>query len=218
MRTELAFTKKDLIVVVCCVAFVVMNLGIIAPGGRQRAKEAVCLSHLRQWGVIFQTYANDNDGKTVPSFFTAQDTSGYNYGEDESYRLAGFQPVPGQFYEHMWPVLLFPYYRTMDMCLCPATTKTWKDGIFTGSYTGWDFSWLGGVGGGEFYDYYGPPTLPTYAYGSYGKNSYCSSEMDLGVWSAEKAFPTVYVDDADTIPLFADCMFLGALFLSPTDD
>jgi prepilin-type processing-associated H-X9-DG protein len=200
MKAKTAFSKKDLIVVLCCIFFLLANLAAITGTARRRAREAVCLSNLRQWGVIFEMYANEYDGKNVAGFYT--------------------DPADGEFYESMWIVLLHPYYQTFDICMCPATPRTWRDGIFTGPFVGWDFRWLESYAEGEFYDYYGPPTLPGYAYGSYGKNSMCSSEMTEEVFSDEPPinFPTVYVKDADNIPLFADCMFMGALFLSPTDD
>ncbi|MHC4457896.1 MAG: hypothetical protein ACYS0I_12580 [Planctomycetota bacterium] len=187
---------------------------------KNQAKDAMCKQALHHWGIIFDMYSGDYDGKTVPAFFTAQKPSRYNYGEDENYRLAGFVPERGQFYEHMWPVLLFPYFRTLDMCMCPATSRTWEDGIFTGSLTGWSFKWLQEYAEGEYYDYYGPPVLPDYAYGSYGKNSQCSSEMSWEGREPEDAinFPTVYVKEGHRIPYFGDCQFMGVLWQDPTDD
>ncbi|MHC4457699.1 MAG: hypothetical protein ACYS0I_11565 [Planctomycetota bacterium] len=195
MKAKTTLSKKDLVVVLCCVVLLLANLGAITGSARRRAREAVCLSNLRQWGVIFEMYANEYDGKNVAGFY-----------ED---------PVEDKFYENAWIFLLQPYYGTFDMCLCPATARTWRDRIYTGSLTGWDFRWLHEEPAGEFYDYYGPPTLPGYAYGSYGMNSYCSSEM---VSVIENNFPTFYVKGADRIPLFADCMFMDALWCSPTDD
>jgi hypothetical protein len=187
MKAKTAFSKKDLIVVLCCTVFVLMNLGAITGGARRRAKEAVCLSNLGQWGVIFEMYANEYDGKNVAAFY-----------EDGP-----------EFFEHMWVSLLKPYYQTFDMCLCPATTKTWQDGIFTGPFVGWDFRWL--EENPEFYEYYDG------AYGSYGRNTWCSSGME-DLWYDETVeFEYVTVGGANRIPLFADCMFLGG-FPRPLDE
>ena len=65
MATEISFTKKDIIVASGCVIFLLMNLGAIGSAGRKRAKEAVCLSNLRQFGAGFSMYAQDNDGQMV---------------------------------------------------------------------------------------------------------------------------------------------------------
>lgn len=62
MKDKTRFTKKEILVVLGCAVFLLLNIGAIGSGGRRRAKEMVCLSNLRQWGVIFQTYTNNNDG------------------------------------------------------------------------------------------------------------------------------------------------------------
>lgn len=62
MEAKANLTKKDLLVVLCCVAILLLNIGAIGSGGRRRAKEMVCLSNLLKWGTIFQTYTNNNDG------------------------------------------------------------------------------------------------------------------------------------------------------------
>ncbi|UCG57899.1 MAG: hypothetical protein JSU70_00045 [Phycisphaerales bacterium] len=60
--------KKEIAVVWACSALLMMNLGAVGSGGRRRAKEAVCLSNLRQWGVIFETFTNNNDGCFMEGF------------------------------------------------------------------------------------------------------------------------------------------------------
>ena len=62
MRLKTAFGKKDTLVVIGCVVFVLANLGAVGPGGRRRAKEAMCLSNLQQWGGAFSMYTEDNNG------------------------------------------------------------------------------------------------------------------------------------------------------------
>ncbi len=62
MKPKDGFTKRDIVVVLGCAIFVLMNIGAIGSTGRKRAKEAVCLSNLRQWGAIFQAYTNEHDG------------------------------------------------------------------------------------------------------------------------------------------------------------
>jgi hypothetical protein len=194
MRTARAFTKKDLIVVVCCVAFVVMNLGIIAPGGRQRAKEAVCLSHLRQWGVIFEMYADDYDGKLM---------------DDNYYEV----PAGTVWITHAWVRLMYPYYRTFDICLCPATARTWRDRIFTGPFVGWDFRAFTDDPfiAAEADDWY--LIEGQWAYGSYGKNPFCSEPsadlVDNEYFPYDHHFQTVQVKNANQIPLFGDCNYTG---------
>ena len=70
MRPKVILTKKDLIVTVGCVTFLLANLGAIGAGGRRRAKEAVCLSNLGAWGTAFQMYAEDNAGRVCDHWIT----------------------------------------------------------------------------------------------------------------------------------------------------
>lgn len=62
MEKPTKFTKKEIIVSLFCIVFLLMNLGAIGNSGRRRAKEMVCLSNLSKWGSIFEMYTNDNNG------------------------------------------------------------------------------------------------------------------------------------------------------------
>jgi prepilin-type processing-associated H-X9-DG protein len=62
MKTKITSTKRDLLVALGCVVFLLLNIGAIGSGGRRRAKDLVCLSNLLKWGTIFQTYTNNNNG------------------------------------------------------------------------------------------------------------------------------------------------------------
>ena len=100
MRPKATFTKKDFVVVLCCVVFLLMNLGIIAPGGRQGEKEAVCLSNLYKWGNVFQMYASDNNGSTI---------------SDPPWGDPG---IPGP---ESWIATLYGrYYNDKKLLLCPS--------------------------------------------------------------------------------------------------
>jgi hypothetical protein len=57
----------DFAVILCCAALLLMNFGAIGSRGRERAKETVCLSNLRQWGVIADTYTQNHDGLFWPT-------------------------------------------------------------------------------------------------------------------------------------------------------
>jgi hypothetical protein len=59
---KIAFAKRHVVVVFVCAVFLLVNLGAVGSRGRRRAKEAVCVSNLRRWGVVWFTFANDNGG------------------------------------------------------------------------------------------------------------------------------------------------------------
>ena len=100
-----AFTRKDLIVVLGCIVFLLTNLGVIGSGGRKRAKEAVCRSNLLRWGDVFSLYTADNDGYFPPG------------GSANPKTCRG-----------LWFFKLEPYYVDGKLRLCPEAVKPRADG------------------------------------------------------------------------------------------
>jgi len=94
MKSQTAFSKKDLVVALVSVLFVMMNIGAINGTGRRRAKEMVCLSNLCQWSTMFEMFTNDNDGY-------------FNKGLDGTE-------------SELWMDALQPYYKdNWNLLLCP---------------------------------------------------------------------------------------------------
>ncbi len=62
MKSKTAFNRKELVIAILCGIFLLGNIAAIGAGGRRRAKEALCLSNLRQWGVVWKMFTDDNDG------------------------------------------------------------------------------------------------------------------------------------------------------------
>ncbi len=190
MNSKTAFTKKDVIVLACCAIFLLAILGSVGVSGRRRAKEAVCLSNLRQWGTVFLTFAADNDG----------------------YFMKGWtnQQVPGPVYKRYWMEALRPYYRNPDLRCCPEATipgtelgQSQYGGA--GTFTAW------GVFSGEC----GEPSsgwewVVGCDYGSYGINAWVSNiEEGWNLWHGEDVYwRTSNVDGAGNIPLFGGNQFL----------
>jgi len=192
MEPKATFTKKDLVVILSCTVFLLANLGAISGGGaRRRAKEMVCLSNLRQWGIVFQRYLDDNEGK-----------------------FSGGEETPEGFVEHIWVLYLKPYFENYDIMLCPTTTKTWCDGygIRGGSFVAWDFSCQEGLPD-EWFDYYGG------SYGSYGKNSWCSQWEHGACPTGGQSCNWLNIQSVtggQRIPLLLDEQWLGG-FPTPED-
>jgi prepilin-type processing-associated H-X9-DG protein len=99
MKSEIRFTKKEVLVALGGAVFLLVNLGAVGNGGRRRAKEAVCAANLKQWGVIFHTFAEDNGG-----FFM-----------DRADAID-------------WLETLAPYYGNPRILLCPEARKTYAEG------------------------------------------------------------------------------------------
>jgi hypothetical protein len=112
MKSKTAFTKKDLVAILVCIAFLIANIAAIGEGGRKRAKRAVCLSNLYKWGQIFQAYTADND-----AFFPAR--------------------VLGGSFNKLWPYVYKPYYDDLRMRFCPTADKP---DLATGPFGVWNTS------------------------------------------------------------------------------
>ncbi|MBN2457437.1 MAG: hypothetical protein JXB29_13045 [Sedimentisphaerales bacterium] len=133
--------KKDVVVISISIAFLLASLGAIGAHGRKRAKEMLCLSNLRQWGLMWQMYTGDNNGY----FHKGRKVSGVD--------------------KDCWVYVLENYHdRNQKIRCCPeaATPFTDKDGNYTGVRNPWG-AW-GMIGpwwtGGGIKD--------AYYYGGYG--------------------------------------------------
>jgi prepilin-type N-terminal cleavage/methylation domain-containing protein/prepilin-type processing-associated H-X9-DG protein len=95
MRRQKGFTLIELLVVI---AIVTLLMAILLPAlqrVKKQAKAAACQSNLRQWGVVFSSYMNENDGRFL-SAFEALD----------------------------WPLAVRSYYGdSNDLLLCPMATR-----------------------------------------------------------------------------------------------
>ena len=65
MKNKTKLTKKEILVVLGCSVFLLLNIGAIDSGGRGKAKRLVCLTNLKQLTFAWNMYADDNDGKIV---------------------------------------------------------------------------------------------------------------------------------------------------------
>jgi len=189
-----AFTKKDLVVTLGCVLFLLVNIAAIGGGGRKRAREAVCLSNLFQWGTCFQMYTNDYDG-----FFPMGTLS-------------------GQRADRCWLYVLQPYYRQGKLRLCPEATKPmpFPNSTFTGYRPPTTFEALGPLWGPvnrawRNYSVNWPePTFPFIVLGEYV--SYLQNDWVRNDPRSPSQDPTRYykrvrsanVKGADKIPLMLD--------------
>jgi len=201
MKAKVALAKKDLVVVLACIIFLLANLAAIGPSGRRHAKQMLCLSNLHKWGTIFQAFAADNDGNFMPGWCASKTF-----------------PNPIDYAKCYWMEALRLYYgNEHDLRCCPEAVILGTDlGLGpwggNGTFTAWGA--FAGEVCGEPSDAW-PYTIAC-DYGSYGWNGWLGNPPpdvlpDLGQdHPVEWNWRTANVAGADNIPLFTDNQWIDA--------
>jgi prepilin-type N-terminal cleavage/methylation domain-containing protein len=181
------FTLIELLVVIAIIAILAALLLPALSAAKTRAQRIQCLSNLKQWGLCFQLYANDNED-SMPSGFVGN-------------ALAGTSG--------MWMVVFKKYYDESVIRFCPAATATrdmlpggnpFPAATFDASKLGW----------GTYGTTTSPSPYPTPSWGldgmagSYGINGWMSSGATPGNWGKLTS-----AGRFSNAPLFGDCMYEG---------
>jgi prepilin-type N-terminal cleavage/methylation domain-containing protein/prepilin-type processing-associated H-X9-DG protein len=91
------FTLIELLVVIAIIAILAAILFPVFAQARAKARQAACMSNLKQIGLAIIQYSSDNDGVIPPAeivYDTATTIS--------------------------WPTLIFPYVKNQDVFVCPS--------------------------------------------------------------------------------------------------
>ena len=180
MKNKTKLTKREIIVVLVITAFLLLNIGAIGKGGRNRAKEMVCLSNLHQWGMMFEMYAKDYNGRFMQGFSAS--------------------PKPNR-----WISALGDYYKWDDrITCCPTATKPWvneygvsssAEGTDSGEFMAWGYLMQA---------HWAKPMK-----GSYGMNAWCVNPDPGEQPHPERGWPEFFwrgpaVQGAGYVPLFIE--------------
>jgi hypothetical protein len=198
MSTRIIASKKDILVTLGSIVFLLSNLTTVGGSGRRRAKEAVCLSNLRQWGTAFLLFAEDNDGRFMEGW------------------TPSYPSYPPDAHKRYWMEALRSYYGNKHkLRCCPEAMVTgtelglgpWGNGggpfsawgVFPGELGQVSPAWSYAVGGD---------------YGSYGLNGYVAADSPFqqNVWwsgsQPENYWRHANWAGGDNIPLFGDHQFV----------
>jgi prepilin-type N-terminal cleavage/methylation domain-containing protein len=106
VKKQRGFTLIELLVVIAIIALLMAILMPALQRVRKQAKDTICRSYLKEWGLIFAMYTQENDGYFNEGFGYAD----HHPGQPNAYGL--------------WMNALRPYYHDDEsMLVCPMATK-----------------------------------------------------------------------------------------------
>ena len=178
------FTLVELLVVIAIIALLMSILMPAMGRAKRQALAVACQSNLREWGLVFQMYASENDG-SLP-----QSIAGGNLSTQDAY----------------WMAALLPYYEDKKLRLCPmAATSRNPDNC--DRCLGTTFSAWGPFPPGNSSTWW-----DTGAMGSYGINEWCANPPPGAdsYWGfpSKYAWRTTDATGAGNVPVFLDSLYI----------
>ena len=178
------FTLIELLVVIAIIALL---MGILLPALRRvkrQAQAVICRSNLKQWGLVFTLYGQDNGG----SF--PQSVVGNGVTAEDAWILGG----------------TLPYYKELDLRMCPSTKTIDRPPagyLRGGTFTEWG-PFPPSIDGAEWWD--------SFATGSYGFNEWCADPPPgrTTFWGlpSDNAIRKTTTKGAANIPLVLDSVYV----------
>jgi prepilin-type N-terminal cleavage/methylation domain-containing protein/prepilin-type processing-associated H-X9-DG protein len=192
MSNRRGFTLIELLVVIAIIALLMSILMPALARVKQQARTIACRGNLKQWGLYFSMYTQDNNG-----YFEA------GVGNDHT--------------NHWFNALRSLYKNDHRICCCPTATKPLIDdfGVATDRpdvFCAWGKFTRARDGGGY---------APEGDWGSYGINGWVENPP-AGTTTVYEGFDTKYnwrtpnVSNTNEIPLFVDSLRFN-IFPQPTD-
>src|SRR6266536_5540024 len=109
------FTLIELLVVIAIIAILAAILFPVFAQAREKARQATCLSNMRQWSIGTKMYLSDYDDTVVPCYLYSS-------------HPAGGTLKTGAPYLQWWVDLLNPYVKNDKVWHCPNWSETYNYG------------------------------------------------------------------------------------------
>ena len=183
MNEKRGFTLIELLVVIAIIALLMSILAPALTKAKKQAENALCLSNLHQWGLIWKYYVDEveerNNGtiEKKRGFFGVRDDMCVDW--PESIRR-------GYFADEGTPKTLF------DMLLCPSAKKYWDEGGLPPFVT-----WQDDMGGFTYE-------------ASYGLNLWIANSSGSHKGVGDGWWTTPYVKGAGYVPIIMDSIWKDA--------
>lgn len=184
MRKPKGFTLIELLVVI---AVIVLLMALLLPTlqrVKRQATGAVCQANLRQWGLVWAIYAEENNAK----LFTYVDDS----READARRRDSF-----------WFGMLLHYHREHSrLLLCPMAEKARRDDdVFGSKFSAWRIFWISS-----------PGDVVVGSYGANAWVAPDPGNIDGGHDSRDSRnlWKTCFVKGAANIPVVCDSIWIGS--------
>jgi len=195
MSKRRGFTLVELLVVIAIIALLMAILMPALSRAKQQAKAVICQTALRQWGLVFQMYQDDYGQFMV-----------YSEPEWITSKVGGCQ----------WVYTMYPYFKNMEISLCPAAKKHTSETIGSSFMINGDSdsTWYVNFGGVP-----GWPDSEKDVFGSFGINCWLSDVNPVleGMWDyvfhgfpkKERWISLDNIKGANNVPMLLDSGWHG---------
>jgi len=198
IKVPRGFTLIELLVVIAIIAILAAMLLPALAKAKEKAKQASCVSNLRQWGLTVQMYANDNsdgitrDGMNASGTYSAGDVKQQNAWFNQLPEYVSEKPLA--YYATNPAVTLANAQLNSEIIPFPGGVGK----IFScpgARFVGPDFTTVSGAGAGGFFSYIMNIDLKRKTAGYANANSFPYPQMPK-LASIQRPVDTVFIFDS----------------------